>query len=214
MKNIIGVRASWFGLLGVIFFVSSTILGGLQFSNYSHLSQLISESYAIGTPYGVQLRFFGFIPSGIFITAFAFLAIKNLPKSKITQIGFLGIGIFYGIGTIVVSLFPCDKGCNKELIDPSLSQLIHNLTGLLTYIIVPISLIIISASARKWPNSKCVSYLSFICGLTAVLFVSILSADLQSKFAGLFQRIIEGSILTFIITYSIYFRMLQKTDSR
>ena len=214
MKNMTGIKASWFGLLGVVFFISATILGGLQFSNYSHLSQLISESYAIGTPYGVQLRYLGFIPSGIFIAAFAFLAIKNLPKSKLTQIGFLGIGIFYGIATILVSLFPCDKGCDKELVDPSLSQLIHNLTGLLTYIIVPISLIIIGVSARKWANSKYVSYLSIICGLTAVLFVGILSSDLQSKFAGLYQRIIEGSILTFIITCSIYFRTLQKTESR
>ena len=94
------IKASWCGLLGVIFFVSATILAGLQFSNYSHLSQLISESYAIGTPYGVQLRYLGFIPSGIFITAFAFIAIKNVPKSTLTQIGFLGIGIFYGIATI------------------------------------------------------------------------------------------------------------------
>ena len=209
-----GIKASWIGFLGVVFFISATILGGLQFSNYSHLSQLISESYAIGTPYGVQLRYLGFIPSGIFIAAFAFLAIKNLPKSKLTQIGFLGIGIFYGIATILVSLFPCDKGCDKELVDPSLSQLIHNLTGLLTYIIVPISLIIIGVSARKWANSKYVSYLSIICGLTAVLFVGILSSDLESKFAGLYQRIIEGSILTFIITCSIYFRTLQKTESR
>ena len=86
MKNMAGIKASWIGFLGVVFFISATILGGLQFSNYSHVSQLISESYAIGTPYGVQLRYLGFIPSGIFITAFAFLAIKNLPKSTLTQI--------------------------------------------------------------------------------------------------------------------------------
>ena len=207
------IKASWFGLLGVIFFVSATILAGLQFSNYSHLSQLISESYAIGTPYGVQLRYLGFIPSGIFITAFAFIAIKNVPKSTLTQIGFLGIGIFYGIATIIVSLFPCDEGCDKELVDPSLSQLIHNLTGLLTYIIVPISLIIIGVSARKWPNNKYVSHVGIVCGLTSVLFVGMLSSDLQSKFAGLYQRIIEGSILTFIITCSIYFRTLQKSET-
>ena len=205
-----GIKASWFGLLGVLFFVSATILAGLQFSNYSHLSQLISELYAIGTPYGVQLRYLGFIPSGIFITAFAFLAIKNIPKSTLTQIGFLGIGIFYGIATILVSLFPCDKGCDKELVDPSISQQIHNLSGLLTYIIVPLSLLILGLSARKWVNNKYISQVSIICGLTAVLFVGILSSDLHSKFAGLYQRIIEGSILTFITTCSFYLRTIQK----
>lgn len=83
------------------------------------------------------------------MTAFAFMAIKNLPKSRLTQIGFLGVGIFYGIATIIVSLFPCNKGCDKEFIDPSLSQLLHNLSGLLTYIIVPISLIIIGVSTKN-----------------------------------------------------------------
>ena len=148
---------------GVIFFISATILGGLQFLNYSHSSQLISESYAIGTPYGIQFRYLGFIPSGIFITSFSFLAIKNLPKSKLTQIGFLGIGIFYGIATIIVSLFPCNKGCDKELVDPSFLLFLHNLSGLLTYIIVPISLIFIGVSAKKWAKNKYVSHVSVIC---------------------------------------------------
>jgi hypothetical protein len=48
-----GIKASWFGLLGVLFFISATILGGWQFPSYSHISQLISESYAIGTPYSI-----------------------------------------------------------------------------------------------------------------------------------------------------------------
>lgn len=208
------IKASWFGILGVIFFVTASILGGLQISSYSHISQLISESYAIGTTYGVHLRYFVFIPSGILIALFAFFAVKSLPKSKLTLIGFLGIGIFYGIATIIVSLFPCDKGCDKELVDPSLSQLIHNLTGLLTYMIVPICLIIVGIAARKWIDAKHVSYISIICGLTAMLFVGILSSDLQSKFVGLYQRIVEGSILAFIIICSFYFRSLHKTDNR
>lgn len=201
-----GIKASWFGGLGVVFFVFATILGGLQFSDYSHISQLISESYAIGTPYGFYLRYLLFIPSGIFIAAFAFFSIKALPKSKFTQMGFWGIGIFYGIATVLVSLFPCDKGCDKELVDPSLSQLIHNLTGFFTYIVVPVSLIILGIASRKWQNGKYVSYSGIFCGLTSILFVGILTSDLQSGFAGLYQRIIEGSILVWIAACSIYLR--------
>lgn len=204
------IKASWSGLLGVLFFISAVILGGLQFSDYSHISQLISESYAIGTPFGLQLRYLGFLPSGIFIAAFAFYADRTLPKSTFTKLGFAGLGVFYGIATIIVSLFPCDKGCNKELVDPSLSQLIHNLTGLLTYIIVPICLLILGIVARKWANGKYVSYLGIACGLTAILFVSILSSDLHSKVVGLYQRIIEGSVLVWIVVCSFYLRTLHK----
>lgn len=205
-------KASWFGFSGVFFFVVSTILAGLQFSNYSHISQLISESYAIGTPYGVYLRYLGFFPSGIFFAAFAFFAIRALPKSIFTKIALLGIGIFYGLATIAVSIFPCDKGCDKELVDPSTAQLIHNLTGLLTYTVVPACLLILGLAARKWTNGKTMSYVGIACGLTAIIFVGILSADLHSKFAGLYQRIIEGAILVWIATCSFYLKAKIKTD--
>jgi hypothetical protein len=117
------------GMLGVLCFVISTIWAGRQVPGYSHISQLISESYAIDTPFGPYFRFLGFLPSGIFIAIFSFLAIGKLPNALATKIGFWGLGIFYGLGTVVVSIFPCDHGCNPELIDPSLSQVIHNLTG-------------------------------------------------------------------------------------
>ncbi len=208
-----GTKAFWFGISGVVLFIATTIIAALQFSDYSHVSQLISESYAIGTAYGPQLRYLGFMPSGICMAAFAFLAIRSLPENKYTKIGFSGIGIFYGLATVVVSLFPCDKGCNKEFIDPSLSQLIHNLTGLLTYLIVPACLIIIGIAARKWAHAKYVFYTGIICGLTAILFVGIISEDMHSKFTGLYQRIIEGSILTFIVTCSFYLRSLKKLNT-
>ena len=203
------IKAYWFGLLGVLFFILSAVLGGLLLPGYSHVSQLISESYAIGTSYGLQIRYLGFLPSGIFIAAFAFYAVKILPKSTFTKLGFAGLGIFYGIATLIVSLFPCDKGCDKELVDPSLSQLIHNLTGLLTYVIVPFCLLILGIVARKWIDGKYVHYLGIFLGLTAILFVSILSADLHSKFVGVYQRIIEGSILAWIIVCSFYLKTLQ-----
>ncbi|MEI6264351.1 MAG: DUF998 domain-containing protein [Sphingobacteriia bacterium] len=205
-----GIKASWFGFLGVLLFILAAILGGLQFSEYSHISQLISESYAIGTPYGLQLRYLGFLPSGLFIAAFAYYAVRTLPKSTFTKLGFAGLGIFYGIATIIVSLFPCDKGCDNELVDPSLSQLIHNFTGLLTYIIVPICLLILGIVSRKWPNGKYLSYLGTACGLTAILFVGILSSDLHSKVVGLYQRIVESSVLIWVFVCSFYLRTFHK----
>ncbi len=205
-----GMKASWFGCMGVLFFISAAILGGLQFSDYSHISQLISESYAIGTPYGPQLRYLGFLPGGIFIAVFAFYAARAVPKSTLTKLGFAGLGVFYGVTTSMVSFFPCDKGCNKELVHPSLSQLIHNLMGLLTYMIVPICLLVLGIVARKWTNGKYVSYSGIVCGLTAILLVSILSSNMHSKVVGLYQRIIEGSILAWIVICSFYLRTLHK----
>ena len=196
----------WLGILGALFFITPSVLGGLQFENYSHISQFISESYAFGTPYGIYMRFFGFIPSGILITVFSFSCWKLLPKSSVLKMGLFGFGVFYGIGTIMVGLFPCDEGCNKELINPSASQLIHNLFGGLTYLIVPACLILIGFSSRKWSGSTSFSTLSIICGTIALMFSMLLLSDPDGNYIGLFQRITEGSILFWLINFAFYIK--------
>lgn len=194
----------WAGILGVGFFVVSTILGAFQFSDYSHTSQFISEMYAIDTPYGWELRYFGFFPAGILLTVFGFSAIGNFPKSRGIRVGFSGLAVFYGIATILVSMFPCDSGCNKQLLSPSSSQIIHNLTGMLTYIFVPISLIIVGYSLSKRVHGKALGFFALIIGVNCVVFMSILGSDPLSHYAGLYQRIIEGGILLWIVACSIH----------
>ncbi len=193
------------GILGVTFFSVASVLGGFQFEDYDPISQYISETMAVDTPYGKSLRIFGYIPSGILLTIFAFMGFKKFPKSNLTKFGFWGLGIFYGIATIVVGIFPCDKGCNKELVDPSISQIIHNLTGLLTYTFVPISIIIIGVGLRKSKNYQRLSKIGIISGLICIVFVGLLS-DPLTNYAGLFQRIIEGIFIIWIIACSIYIK--------
>ncbi len=193
------------GILGVTLFGVASFLGGFQFDDYDPISQYISETMAIDMPYGKSLRFFGYIPSGTLLTIFAFEGFKKFPKSNLTKFGFLGIGIFYGIATVVVGIFPCDSGCNKELVDPSISQLIHNLTGLLTYIFVPISIIMVAIGLRKSKNYRGLSKIGIICGITCIIFVGLLS-DPLTNYAGLYQRIVEVIFIFWIIACSIFIK--------
>ncbi|MGB5819033.1 MAG: DUF998 domain-containing protein [Saonia sp.] len=199
----------WSGMLGVLLFIITAVLGGLQFEAYSHIHQFISESYATGTPYGPYLRYVGYVPSGIFLALFAFLAPKVVPRSKLTRIGFWGVGIFYGLGTIIVSVFPCDKGCNPDLIDPSISQLIHNLTAVLIYMVVPLCLIMIGIKAKEWPNGKIAALITLLSGLISACFVFVLFSDPKGNYIGLYQRIIESAILFWIVYCSFYMRKNQ-----
>ena len=194
------------GILGVSLFGVSSILGGFQFENYDPISQFISETMAVNTPYGKTLRFFGYIPSGILLTIFAFGAIKKFPKSSLTKMGFWGLALFYGIATVVVGIFPCDEGCNKELIDPSNSQIIHNLTGLLTYIFVPISIILIGVGLRKSKNYLKLSKIGIVCGLICIVLIGLLMSDPLSTYGGLFQRVVESLFILWIIACSIYIK--------
>ena len=76
------------GVIGVILFVSSSVIGGLLIENYSITRQYISETFAIDTEYGIVLRVFGHIPSGILFTIFSILGYKYFPSSNLTKIDF------------------------------------------------------------------------------------------------------------------------------
>ena len=84
-----------FAWLGLTLFTFTTIIAGYLYPDYSHISQFISESYAIDAKYGFYLRWLGFIPSGIFLSLFFFYAWKNQPKSIFSDIGMFGFIILY-----------------------------------------------------------------------------------------------------------------------
>lgn len=148
------LSVSVIGLLGVALFVIAAVVGALIIPGYSQLSQYLSESYAIDTKYGIYLRLLGYIPSGILILLFCFLAVTRLPKSKTCSFALKGIGLLYGGGTMLTAIFPCDSGCNKEMINPSIAQLIHSVSGLVTYITVPFLVLLLGFAALKWKDAK------------------------------------------------------------
>jgi len=197
------------GILGAILFVSAAISGGFLTENYNPISQYISETYATGTPYGKLLRFWGFIPSGILLTIFFVAAIKKFPKNKFIKIGFVGLAIFYGIASIIVGIFPCDKGCPDGLENVSASQIIHNLTGLLTYLIVPASILLIGKGLKAaLVDIKTTKYTS-ILGWLSLVFVIILLSNPKSNYIGLYQRIIETIFIIWIIICSFYIKRIK-----
>jgi Protein of unknown function (DUF998) len=192
---------AFIGFAGVVLFVLAAISGALLIPGFSQVSQYLSESYAIDTKYGLYLRLIGYIPSGILMIIFCFSAVKHLPKSKLVSFALKGIGIFYGGGTILTGIFPCDAGCNKEMIDPSVAQFIHSITGLFTYVTVPFFVLMLGLALQKQINTKSTGGLIILCGIITVLFTFLFFSQLNSAIGGLYQRILEGSVLmTLIIT--------------
>ena len=188
---------SAFGFAGVSLLLFTFILGGLLIENYDITSQFISESYAVDTKYGLYLRLFGYIPSGIMISLFYFLGVKYLQPNILVKIGFYGIGIFYGLGTIITAIFPCDSGCNTEMINPSFAQIIHNLSALIMYLFVPFFIISIGLAIKK--TRHLFSIQSIILGLFSLILTYLFSSYLTSEFIGLFQRAIEAIFILWTI---------------
>ena len=191
------------GFVGITLLLFTLFFGGQLIENYDITNQFISESYAIDTKHGFFLRLLGYIPSGIIIALFCFLGEKYLDSKLVVKIGFYGIGIFYGLGTTVTGIFPCDSGCNKELLNLSSSQIIHNIAALLMYLFVPFFIILIGLAIRKtkiWFSIK-----SILLGLISSILVYLFGLNLLVEYAGLYQRAIEiiFALWTILCAYEI-----------
>lgn len=192
------------GILGPLTVVLLTVLGGANFPNYSHASQYISELGSVDAPHGRVISLAGFLPAGIFTSAFAFFAWRSLPRSSSATLGLLGL-IFFALGYLVATFFPCEGDCRSA--HPGLSQAIHNLFGLAGYLIAPMSLWTLGWAARHWPQASHLSALGFVGGTTALLGLMFLSPDF--RYVGVAQRILEGSVLSWMVVCALY---LQRTS--
>ena len=114
--------------------------------------------------------------------------------------------MFYGGGTVITGIFPCDAGCNKEMIDPSVAQLIHSLSGLATYVTVPFLVLLLGFTAFKWKNATGTGSLITICGFLAIVFSFLFFTQLDGAYGGLYQRILEGSVLLAVLLTALFIK--------
>ena len=170
------------GFIGVSLLIFTLIFSGLFIENYDITNQFISESYAIDTKHGFFLRLLGYIPSGIIIALFCILGEKYIDPKLVVKIGFYAIGIFYGLGTTATGIFPCDSGCNKELLNLSSSQIIHNIAALLMYLFVPFLIILIGLTIRKTRHRFSIQ--STMLGLFSLIFVYLFGSELLGEYVG------------------------------
>jgi len=206
-------KAFWTGISGVTLFTLTTIIAGFFHSNYSPISQFISELYAVNAPNANFIRYTFYIPSGILLFLFGIFVQQEVPKSSLATLGFLGVGVSYGLGTVICGIFNCDAGCNPEFINPTLSQLVHNLTGFLTYCTVPFAILCVAIASLKWKNATSFTNLSFVVALVSFGFMLVLNSNLESLYKGLIQRVIEGSILIWIVLCSLYISKVKQQNA-
>lgn len=194
----------YIGVIGVGLFVLASILGTVLLKDYNPVSQFISESYARDAPFGFAIRLFGFIPSGILLTLFCFLSFARFPENKTIQYGFISLGLFYGVGTIMTGIFPYDSYAGKELVkDASISQHIHNLSGFLTYIFSPLCILSIGTGLRKATTATKLANFSILSSILLMFLIFVLFSGLFVDVSGLLQRIIETIFLLWFIICSV-----------
>ncbi|CAN1515125.1 Protein of unknown function DUF998 [Caulobacteraceae bacterium] len=191
--------AFWSAIIGAGLLVLMTVAGAAAWPGYSHVSQYISELGATGAPHGRLVSLGGFLPVGVLLTTFAGLAALIPPRGVLKTLGCIGLFLF-ALGYLGAAVFPCDFGCRPET--PSGSQMLHMAFGLAGYILAPLTLAVLAIASRKWPGAKALFPLGLVCAVVA----GIAFFTMADPFAGLFQRVLEGSVLLWIVAFAFTLR--------
>lgn len=190
-----------FPIASAVWFLLVIVLASSNYPDYQHMSQFISELGATGAPNGKMVSLFGFIPASILLTLFVIYAIY-LSSKRIKQVlGLLGIG-GYATTLIVAAVYPCDFGCRPE--DPSISQIIHNLSAVLGYLSGIIGIFLLASDIHKHEKNKRLVWIGRGLGLVAVVMFLSLSPEFQ--FVGIAQRVFELTMYLWIILYAFNFQ--------
>ena len=110
------------GTLGPLVVFLLTVIGGANFPHYSHASQFISELGSTDAPHGRLISWAGFLPAGLFTSAFAFFAWRSLPRSAAATSGMMGLFLF-ALGYLFAA-FSRAKGIAAQRIRASRRQFI------------------------------------------------------------------------------------------
>ncbi len=199
--------AMFTAVLGAVWLVAMVLIGGASWDGYDHVAQYISELGANGAPYGWHVSWLGFLPIGILICAFSFFAWRAAPSSVIAALGFVGVFLF-SVGYVGSAFFPCDFGCRPDT--PSFSQVMHELVGLAGYLLAPLTLLFLGIAAWVWPRAKWLAVWAFISAAGALVGVGGLM-DPASPTVGLYQRVLEASMLSWVVACGLYLGLQKKT---
>jgi hypothetical protein len=118
-----------------------------------------------------------------------------------TSAALTGLAI-YCAGYLAAAFLPCDLGCRPQ--EPSLSQVLHNALGLVGYLIAPWCLFVLARQARHWPGARALAIWGAIAG--AITLVGVVTLAPESPLAGLSQRAIEATVLSWIVLSAVYLR--------
>jgi len=204
MKSLL--KFSW---IGPLFFTIAIILFGSLNTEYSHISQFISELGADGAPNNTLMNFLGIIPFGLSILLFAIGSFLSLKNDLLGQISFSFLGIT-GILFVMAGLYSCNVGCDFD--NMTQEAIVHNMSAFSAFILFLISAIVLGLNyfSKRKNKMHLFSLTGAIVGM--LLFYIISTTGIYSDFRGLYQRLFIVNFFIWLIGIGYYMSKLSTNN--
>jgi len=190
------------GILTPIFYVIAVIVGSLLRSDYSQISQAISELIESGAPNKTLLDLL-FIFYNSLIIVFGYWLFKQLKmKGRYNvQIGAIMLLIIGVLGLAMTMFFPMDPR-GSEVTLPGMIHLI--LAGVISLLTI-LTILFIGFGFKDFPLLANFKLYSLITAIVVVASggMAAFSAFTESAYMGLFERITIGAFLQWIFVVAL-----------
>jgi len=195
-------RLNSFAFIAPAVIILSVLICGFFYSDYSHLSQLISELGESKNPYGLIMNIFGFMIFGISIILFSLAIYKTFPKKKLILIARILLSIT-GIFIVLLGFFPIDT-----------STVMHNISALIAFSSAMFCQLIMGAVSFSRDTEDVYYRMSMIVGLISVIVYVLIMVGNEWIYKGLIQRLFVLNFCIWLIISGIYGRRIKETEKK
>ncbi|MBI2578321.1 MAG: DUF998 domain-containing protein [Candidatus Aenigmarchaeota archaeon] len=203
------------GIFGPVVFILVIFVSGMLYPGYSHVSNVISDLGAAGSPVRDFMNIFGFMLYGISIVVFAAGVYKLRGKSLLGKT----ISVFFllgGISMFLIGVFPSDAPCREGprfCPAPTSAAEMHNIATYSTFLFMFPAFILLVIDTR---NEKTMRYYFAVAGALGLIIAYFgytwLTVDSYEKSltAGLMQRATLAGLFLLMMYTSLKLHGLKK----
>lgn len=186
-----------FGLLvvGELIQLGAVLVGGLLYPGYDHARQYISELGASGAVTGPAVSWWGFVPSGLLITAFCLIA-GWLKRGNALAVAACLMLAWYGLSLSAAGVYPCAFECART--EVTFDAMMHDLVGGTGYLTGVLGVALAALSIRSG-DAGWLRPLGLVCAVVAATGFAAIIADVE--LGGVYQRALEGALAVFLLAF-------------
>ncbi|WP_454260987.1 DUF998 domain-containing protein [Pseudoxanthomonas mexicana] len=181
-------------LASILYVIGFYFIGSAIKPGYSQISNFVSEYNATGTAWAALLTYAGFAATAAILSAFLATAIPLLRTAGISRVG---AWLLWSLPAsyLLAVVAPCDSGCP---LDGSVSQIAHNLLGVITYFGMGLSIALISFDTRFNGFKFSRAFLRLAGIAFPVVFFLMVQPGLD-QWGGLLQRLLDIAMAVSLI---------------
>jgi len=178
------------GLLIPVWLLVGVWFTAQAYPGYNHLQQAMSQLGATGSPTQSWSPLVNNFPLAILFALFAWGLARRWHGSKLALLS-AALVLLHGLGSLGTGWFPCDQGCAPA--QPSLSQQLHNLCGLLMFLSLTLASALWAWLGNRIAGSRALALFSLACVVLAIITVALMAQAAQNgQLFGLYQRLNYG----------------------